>query len=323
MWGRDLMSEKKEDSEKFSNKTSKKMMTWLLATILHLPRRWLIIGSVFILLSLFDVAWLPEEGLSITFRVTSTTAIFLGLIWLPSLLKIFAIRGGGIKTPVGEITSPGLVESISQIVEPMEPEEKGEALGTIIGILERAEERAPSEQKEELRKISQDLVTEYSLGISPEQARNEIDLLSQRYKELRETMSPGSQRTINMESVAQRMRALAPKSGLSPVTIESFLGSEDQGNRLIGLSILESTGDVYYFEPLLKIIDENSKSAFEQYHALRAAEKMLPHLDHKNKKALQKALNKQCEYDEDKKQWIKPQSDRWWIAKRLLSEIGE
>jgi hypothetical protein len=211
-----------------------------------------------------------------------------------------------------------------KLIKRFKPDDKSEAFGALMGIAEKAEEVAPLEQKEELHEFNQRLAVEYSSGISLEQGRNEMAQLAQDYKKLREVMPPGSRRTISMESIAKRMRALAPKVALSPETIKVYLESqfeEEQGNRLIGVSIMESTGDVDYFEQVLQIVDGNSFSAFEQYHALRAIEKMLPQLSSIQKERLRKALNKQREYDPDKHQWIKYKSDRWWLSERLLSKI--
>jgi hypothetical protein len=49
-----------------------------------------------------DAAWTSTTGLSLTFHVTTITALFFALIWLPALLRVFALLGGGIKTPFGE-----------------------------------------------------------------------------------------------------------------------------------------------------------------------------------------------------------------------------
>jgi hypothetical protein len=103
--GRNKISDEKPSSEK-AQTIDKETLEWLLKRTLEIPRLWLIIGSFFVILSLFEVAWIPGEGLSLNLHVTYTTAIFLGLLWLPALIRLFVLRGGEIKTPVGEMKSP-------------------------------------------------------------------------------------------------------------------------------------------------------------------------------------------------------------------------
>jgi hypothetical protein len=83
------------DSSANNQQISKDAVEWLLRRIIQLPKNWLIISCIFIFLSAFEVSWNKE--LSIKFQVTTNTAIFLALLWLPSILKIFALTGGAVK----------------------------------------------------------------------------------------------------------------------------------------------------------------------------------------------------------------------------------
>ncbi len=224
---------------------------------------------------------------------------------------------------MGEITTPGIGSLAQSLVQHADRETKDEIGGTLIGLATRAEQRAPLDQQAEVRQVRQELEEEYASWIPSEQTRREMDQLAQRYKELRQSMSAGTQRTIEMDSLAGRMRALAPRAALSSGDINDYLQSGDEGRRLLGLSILEWTGDVSHFNQVLPVVEGGSKSAFEQHHALRAMEKMLPSLNSTDKRRLREVLNKQREYDEAKKQWIRRGSDRWRLSERLLSVIGE
>lgn len=192
-----------------------------------------------------------------------------------------------------------------------------------MAIATEAEDLASPEQRSEVRQIRQKLDAEYASRISSEKVHSEMGQLAQSYKKLREQLPSGPQRTMMMESVAGRMRALTPKAALSSEDVKNYLRSNDEGERLLGLSILEWTGDVSHYNDVLQVIDGGSRSAFEQYRALRIAEKMLPRLDSKDKRHLQEVLNIQRDYDEEKHQWISYGSDRWLLSERLLSEIGE
>lgn len=76
------------DSGANNQQISKDAVEWLLRRIIQLPKNWLIISCIFIFLSAFEVNWNKE--LSVKFHVTTNTAIFLALLWLPSILKIFS-----------------------------------------------------------------------------------------------------------------------------------------------------------------------------------------------------------------------------------------
>lgn len=64
----------KSDKEPGNNQISREAVDWLLKRIIHIPKNWLIISSIFILLSTFQVN--GGEKLTFKFQVTNTTAIF-------------------------------------------------------------------------------------------------------------------------------------------------------------------------------------------------------------------------------------------------------
>jgi hypothetical protein len=290
-------------------------LTWLLQTILQVPRKWLVVSGLFAFLSLFEVNWTQETGFSFIFRVTNTTLLFLALVWLPALLQVFALVGGMIRTPAGEFTSPG----IEQLLHLLDSETKDEALGALKVVLERAEERTPT--PDELYQVRQKLNEEYILPLSTEQVRRELSHMANRYQELRESPS-GARRNFLIEAIAGIMRTLTPKAQLSVEEVKTHLRSNHQGQRLVGLSFLESaSADVGHFEEVLKLVDQ-PQSAFEQYHALQALEKMLPDLNSKEKQRIREVMHSQRQYSQGKQQWIKPHSDRWYLSDRLLAAIG-
>jgi DNA-binding CsgD family transcriptional regulator len=290
-------------------------ISWLLRTALQLPRTWLVASIIFAFLSLFRVTWTQADGFSVTFGVSGMTVLFLAVIWLPAFLQIFAIVGGAIRTPAGELSSPG----IEQLLPLVDPETKDEAFGALKVIFEGAEESAPLEQRLDVRQIHQKLNEEYASTLSPEHARRELNQLAQRFQELREAPS-GTRRNFLMEAIAGATRALVSKAKLSDREIETHLQSEHQGQRVVGLSCLEVLREVEHFNGALEII-ANPKSAFEQAYALRVVEKLLPYLTPNEKQRLRQVLQRQREFDVAKYQWIKPGSDRWTISDRILATL--
>lgn len=304
-----------QQQARLANQVSRDTIAWLLRTILRLPKNWLRASVFLAILSLFDVSWTQASGLAYSFRVTNTTVLFLAVVWLPALLQIFALVGGAIRTPAGELSSPG----IEQLLQLVDPETKEEAIGALKVVLERAEESVPLAKRLEVRQAQQQLDEEYLSTISSEQARQELNHLAQRYQKLREAPS-GTRRNFLVEALAGVMRALTPKAQLSEAEINAHLQSQHQGQRIVGISSMEALQDPKYFELALEVI-AHPKSAFEQTYALRAVEKMLPNLAPNEKKRLRQVLEKQRDFDPTKQQWIKPGSDRWSISDRLLSAL--
>ena len=54
----------------------------------------------------------PKKDFSYKFAIKNTTAIFLTLMWLPAVLKIFALSGGVLKTPAGEFDSSEMINML-------------------------------------------------------------------------------------------------------------------------------------------------------------------------------------------------------------------
>ncbi len=300
----------KIDKKISNSQISREAIDWLLRKIIVLPKNWLIINLIFIILSTIEITW--GKDFSYKFAVKNTTAIFLTLMWLPAILKIFALSGGVLKTPAGELDSSGMINMLQSL--------SADSLGFLIEQTKSAEEVAPPEQQQEMRQIRQEWQRYYSSKIPVSDAQQLLEGLAQRYKDIRKSMPSGAQRTFEMESIAGRMRALAETVNFPVSEVNRFLKSDDQGQGLLGLSIVEWSGDPIYFDFVLHLIG-NSKSAFEQTIGLRAMESMLPRLDVQQKIKLKSVLIRQRDFNEKEKRWIKKDSNRWLISERLLSAI--
>jgi len=293
--------------------TSKENIEWVLTTVFHLPRFWLIAGVIFIILSMFTVSWAPSKEASASFQVTGTTAIFLALLWLPSLLRVFALAGGGIKTPAGEINTGEGIDKLLTLL-------KQDTLGILISETTTAEERAAPGEKAKAGELRQQLETAYVSRIPMGQINNELAQLVEQYKQVRASMPSGDERTFQMESIVGRMRAIISQTKLSLNEIDAYLRSDDIGERLLGLSYVQSSGDERHFEQVAQIIGD-PQSAFEQYQALRAVLETISHLNKSQRLALREILTKQRNYNENKGQWIKRGTDRYWLSNRILDRL--
>jgi hypothetical protein len=300
----------KTDKEPGSNQISREAVDWLLRRIIHIPKNWLIISSIFILLSTFQIT--GGEKLTFKFQVTNTTAMFLALIWLPSVLKIVALTGGAVKTPAGEITGSSMMPMLQSLT--------GDTLGFLIEHTKLAEDVAPPQQQLEMRQMRHEWQKAYASRVPSSEAQKQIESLSQRYKELRSSLPPGAKRTFEMESITGRMRALAPEVNFSEEEVNNLLKSHDQGKRLLGLSVTEWSGDPSYFYTVLNMIN-NSETAFEQTCALRSAQKMVLKLNTQQKQDLHSVLLHQRNFNEAEKCWIRPNSNRWTLSDRILAAL--
>jgi hypothetical protein len=261
---------------------------------------------------MFNFSWSPTRTFLLTFQVTNTTAIFFALIWLPVLLNVFALLGGGVKTPAGEVSSSGLGEILKSL--------NTDTLGVIIEDTAPSEKRTYTDGQEELQKIQQEAQEVYLARISPQDARQELLSLATRYNEVRSTLSPGSERSLQMRSITGRMRSLAPLAGFTGDEITAFLQSSDKGKRLLGISIARVIGSSQYFDAVLAIIS-NSHSAYEQYHALAAMNDTSYVLNHEQRARLTEVIKQQRDYNPENKQWIPPNSDRDMLSAQILSSI--
>jgi len=155
-------------------------------------------------------------------------------------------------------------------------------------------------------------VTSKIAGVS----RRLAETLGRWYADMRANMPRGPRRTAVLETLIGKV----PHAALPSVEIDAALRSDDEGDRVVALSQLERSGDARHFDLALEAV-AHSLSAFEQYHALVAMHAMLPHLTAPQRNRLREVLRVQRDYDERRKQWIKPNSDRWHLSERLLDAL--
>jgi hypothetical protein len=86
------------------------------------------------------------------------------------------------------------------------------------------------------------------------------------------------------------IRALASYLSVSPRIVKSLFGSGKEGDRVVALTLLEAMPLQQCLDQILDGI-QNSRSAFEQFQALRAAEEALPDLGLADRRRLAKILN--------------------------------
>lgn len=119
----------------------------LMRLLLSVPRGWLAGVMVAVVASLFHIARAADGALTVEFRVTTTTTLLLALAWLPALLAVLAVAGGGVRTPAGEATTGGLL----QVLQVLDPMTKRAVLPPLVAGLEQAETTISPEDRNQVR----------------------------------------------------------------------------------------------------------------------------------------------------------------------------
>lgn len=284
--------------------------------LLPIPRPWLIALSLATFLSLFKISQTTEGGVLVGFEFTAISVTLLALFWLPFLLKVIALRGGSLKALGTEATFGGLMDIVSRL----DPSDRREALPTLIATVETAESKSPVAERSRLRHVRSELESQLTtLAPEAQQARLQLQALARDYDNARETMKPSTERTLKLSSIVAQARALAKRAGYGSMEVSDLFAGESQGDRVVSLAIVQALRDTNFFDLVLQSIKE-SKSAFEQYEALNAAERMLSLLDNQQKKKLAALLEDQRSGKPGKH--ITRDSDRWFLSDRILKAIG-
>jgi hypothetical protein len=154
--------------------------------------------------------------------------------------------------------------------------------------------------------------------IEPSQAesRKTIDGLAQQYDLVRTQMPSSQERTDKMVSIVGQVRILTPQAGFSSSEIKTYLESNDQGKRIVGLAMAEASPSADYFEQVLQLIQTGKRIPFEQLRALLVIEKIVQgsNLDQKQKEQLRSIL-------ENTSSIKKEGTDRNNVRRRLLSAL--
>jgi hypothetical protein len=104
------------------------------------------------------------------------------------------------------------------------------------------------------------------------------------YEALRLQQAPGPRRTAAMEELVARGRREASENRYSKADVER-LAAGDDGKRVEALAVIQARPELGSLDFVIDAI-EHSRSAFEQYHALKAAEAMLNGLSEDERRRL-------------------------------------
>lgn len=149
-------------------------------------------------------------------------------------------------------------------------------------------------------------------------ARWELESFSEQYEALRRTMPPGADRTGRMEGLLLVPRRLGRTHQWTRDDIRAGWESGEDGKRLFALGLIQGNPGLADVQVLVEGI-RASRSAFEQYHALVAAEETK--LADEEGNAVRAAVEAELRGDprpDEIEPGIKPGSSRMAVARRLL-----
>ncbi|GAA3103263.1 hypothetical protein JOF29_003480 [Kribbella aluminosa] len=148
---------------------------------------------------------------------------------------------------------------------------------------------------------------------SPTTPAGTTDLIIQ-YNRLRDT-PPSARRTTQMSEVVRQAQRLLATRPYTPLDVTQLFNEGTRGSRIVALAMMEADPSLADFPSVLDAI-QNSRSAFEQYHALTVASLMSAALAQDDKSRLRQAL----ESDEVRSKW-EGDTSRATLAATILATL--
>ena len=149
-------------------------------------------------------------------------------------------------------------------------------------------------------------------------SKRQLEVLANNYDAVRRDMVSGRERTYKMSSIVAQIRAAALQFKPKPKQIQKLFDKGNDGSRIVALSLLQVLKYQDIFDIILESIG-NSRTAFEQYTALSAAERMVTGLEAAERKKLKDVIEDQRSGGPGK--WITTDSDRWGLSERILARL--
>jgi hypothetical protein len=137
------------------------------------------------------------------------------------------------------------------------------------------------------------------------------------YEQIRDEMPPGRARTLELTRLLARSRRAANESTLTRDAARTRFFTGSPGERMEVLGTMQGNAALRDLDVALEGI-RASRSAFEQYQAIRLAQQMLPDLDAAERATLARTL----EENRGEGTWMVPGTDRWSLSEHLLSQLG-
>jgi hypothetical protein len=290
--------------------------TQLTQLVLRLSRPWVATMLVVASLSTIHITVDHHHRLSGSFGIGGTTVVLLALIWLPAAIRVLSVAGGGIKTPAGEATTPGLLE----VFAALDPQTKRDTLPPVLTALSSAEVLVDPDRRVQSDHLRRDLelqlasVVPLSGGV-----RETLDGYAKAYEGVRASSLSGRERTMRMTTITAEARAVARVARLSTADLRHLVRNGSDGERVIAFALMQDHPDVQLLDQVCDGVTD-SRSAFEQYQALAAAFELLPRLDYERRRILRSVLESALT---DPRRGIRADSSRALLVDTMLEQLDE
>jgi hypothetical protein len=139
--------------------------------------------------------------------------------------------------------------------------------------------------------------------------------IASEYMSVRSSMPPGAERTGAMEEVISRARRIAEEQRFEPAEVLRWLQEGNDEDRVTALGMMQASRELRNFDAALATI-EHSRSAFEQYHAMLLAAKMIDDLDAVQLRRLAETVRLQRDNR------FHPGGDRWQLSESILRSVN-
>jgi hypothetical protein len=253
----------------------------VLRLVIRVSRRWTALVLVVAVLSAFTVS-VKASSVEWAVQITPITVLLISLIWLPALVNVIALAGGGLKTPAGEATAGGLFE----LLRSLEPAAQRGALPAVIAALDTG----PTKNDPGVARLRRQLQGELAgMPVDAADARSRLMSLAREYEVVRKTMPSGPDRTFKMTQIVTEARGLTRAAQLDPQSLTGLFQGPGDGDRVITLALIQARPDPTHVPIVIDAI-QNARSPFEQYHGLIAGLNLVDSLSGDARESLRQAV---------------------------------
>lgn len=142
-----------------------------------------------------------------------------------------------------------------------------------------------------------------------------LERLALQYARRRRGMRGGPERTKILERVVAQLVQLAREHQFDPVDVWEWFNRGKPEARITAIGLMHGDSRLRDIFVALEAI-EDSRSAFEQFHGLRLAYEMIPHLSLLEQDLLREAVERAGQ-----RQRFRDDSDRWQMSQAILARL--